>query len=238
MRPVSILCALLSALGFGAVLAEEYLPLGIDNFWEYDGVEGKHEVQTVTRTMLLWGTEVYVIEYSESTSNEGLENYWTTDPDGSVDIWGFYRTLDEWGDWGYLYNPPIRVLQPPLYLGKEWTTTVGQYSLPDSSFSGWLDFTFCVVEEGLVTVPAGTYYAYGIEQCLAAVRGRPLPDWVAIDGTSLDVPRARNPGNWWSGGIGCVQYSADDLYQLVQFNQPTPVTEVSWGRLKAEYRVR
>ena len=64
--------------------AQPYLPLAIGNFWQYLGVGGEQETQTVIGTVPIWGEDVWLIRYSESTNNNGLDNFWTAEPDGDV----------------------------------------------------------------------------------------------------------------------------------------------------------
>ena len=205
--------------------AEDYLPLFLGNHWEYDSVGGNHENQDVEDTMTIWGHEVYVIRYHESTDNEGLENYWTTQSDGDVELWGYHRTLD---GFGAVYDPPILLVDAPPYLGKTWSQEIDYYSYPGLVYTGTFEIGFEVYEEGWVSVPAGEFFAYGIGQALPP--GIPLG--VRLDGSVGDIQAAGEPWEWWSANVGQVQYGGNDLYQLSLYGLPTPIRTMSWGQIK------
>jgi hypothetical protein len=209
--------------------ADDYLPLQMGNRWEYTSSEGD-ETREVTGTIQLWGEEVYVIEYPESVFNLGLENYWTTNPEGDVFLWGFWRDDDTWG---MLYFPPIPMADAPLYLNKTWSHTFAVYELPDTNYIAENEIGFAVYSEGIISVPAGDFYAYGIGQFLPLGAGV-LGDHSVTGERVFDEPR-QEPTHWYSDGLGEVQYQATDLYQLVSFDQPVAVAQMSWGAVKALY---
>ena len=74
-----------------ALADPDYLPLQVGNTWSYEGSGGYAETMTVIGTTEVLGEVVSVIDYSASTSNEPLENYWTRASDGDVMLWGFFR---------------------------------------------------------------------------------------------------------------------------------------------------
>src|SRR5262245_19485316 len=112
----SVLILLILATGLCAApaLAENYLPLAVGNTWHYAAIGGHSEDQVVTATHVVWGTPTYVIDYQNSSSNAGLENYWTTDGAGDVLLWGWWRELE---GFGLLWQPPIPAVEGPLFLG-------------------------------------------------------------------------------------------------------------------------
>jgi len=132
----------------------------------------------------VWDEEVFVISYAPSTQNQGLENYWTTEPDGDVDVWGFWRPILEVG---FIYDPVIRLVDAPLYLGKTWSQTVDVYTLPGPVYSGTIELTYEVLEEGTVVVSGGSYYSFGIGQNLPAGLPAEFPATLALDGTELGM---------------------------------------------------
>jgi hypothetical protein len=208
-----------------ACLSQEYLPLSFGSSWHYEGVQGAQERQTVVGTVDVWGMSTRVIQFTESTHNPGLKNYWTTEPDRDVLLWGFNRK-----GFGWLYNPPIRVLDAPLFIGKTWSTTVQIFSVPDTVLVGTFPFAFTVYEEGVISVPAGSFSAFGIGSTT------PLPARYSISG---EVARAEPQGSadvWYSEGVGRVRYIADQRYDLESYGQPTPVLSATWGSIKRQFR--
>ena len=209
--------------------AEEYLPLQLGNRWEYTSPEGD-ETREVTGTFDLWGEEVYVIGYPESVHNLGLENYWTTNVEGDVFVWGFWVDEEEWG---VLYSPPIPVVDTPLYLDKTWSHTFDTYVLPDTTYAGQNEIGFRVYWEGVLSVPAGDFFAYGIGQYLPVGPGF-LGDRCISGELAVDQHR-EEPTCWYSDGVGEIQYWTSDVYRLVDFGQPVAVAQTSWGAVKALY---
>ena len=142
--------------------AEDFLPLQVGNRWEYTSTEGD-ETKEVTGTTELWGEEVFLIEYVESVNNIGLDQYWTTNAEGDAFVWGWWRDDHQYG---VLYDPPIPWVDAPLYLGKTWSHVFDAYTLPDTAYAGQNEIGLEVYWEGVLTVPAGEFYSYGIGQYL------------------------------------------------------------------------
>lgn len=215
------------------VLAQPYLPLAVGNHWSYQGIGGKHEQQTITGTTMILGRDVYVKSTTESSSNSGLENYWSTEPDGDVFLHGFYRNIEAFG---VVYDPPLRMVDAPLAMGKSWTTHAAIFYLPGMTPGESFDFTESVLEGAKkLTVPAGTFAAFGIGQTLAPPAARTLAGSpLALDGSVQAI--SAQASEWYSAGVGEVQFQADDLYQLSSYDFPTPVASTTWGKLKHWYR--
>src|SRR5712691_5245979 len=89
-------------------LADPWMPLGLGTRWEYRGVAGSHQVETITGFPGLHGRTVAAKYYSEGI-DAGLENYWLLAPDGSVLLAGFNTPS---AGLAVLYEPPIRL--PPV----------------------------------------------------------------------------------------------------------------------------
>jgi hypothetical protein len=51
-----------------------------------------------------------------------------TQPDGDVELWGFHRTLDAIG---FVYDPPVLLVDARLEVGKTWFHEIDYYSYPD-----------------------------------------------------------------------------------------------------------
>jgi hypothetical protein len=207
-----------------------YLPLGLGTTWSYETPARDAETMTVTGTIDLLSSTVTVIEYSESTANDSLENYWTTESDGDVLLWGFFRA--ESGGWGYAYDPPVRVVDAPLYVGKTWTIESQVLSLPGGAPTGTLSGELTVSWEGELTVPAGDFECFAIESVDTLPPPR-LPVDVRIDGR--ETGSSFYPTEWFSDGVGRVQYDSDTLYELVSY-LASPVERTSWSTIKTLFR--
>jgi len=207
-----------------------WFPMHIGNQWDYVRSDGANEVLTFTRTTTFGGREVFVLTYAPSPNNLGLENYWSAGPDGDVLLSGAFRYDD---DFGLLYDPPLPLVDVPLALGKRWTQTTRVTRLPDMVDLGTHTFGWEVYSEGFVSVPAGLHFAYGI--------GQTIPTAVLDHAPELDITGRRlsagpSATDWWSDGLGEVQYHSDALYRLTTFNFPTPTSATTWGAVKALYR--
>jgi hypothetical protein len=223
-------------LAFGALLAlcaapvysTEYLPLALGNRWSYETVEGSTDVQTVVGTTSIWGTSTYVIDYTESTFNEGLENYWTSGADGDVILWGFYRSI---GEFGVLYDPPVLGVDAPLFVGKTWTVQTNIYELPDTTFLAPSTLVFTVYEDTALALPAGVFQAFGI----GYVWDSPMS--TSLTGTLSRTLRGAEASDWYSDGTGLVQYSSgSQLFQLTGLDVPTSASNTSWGAIKGLFK--
>jgi hypothetical protein len=215
----------------GNVLSEDYLPLATGNQWIYAGAEGARETLHVTGRVVLWGAEVWATRYENSTYNEGLVDFWTVDSDGDVNLWGF--ALQDGS--GILYKPSVKVLDAPLYAGKEWSQIVMWYQLPDTTFGGWFNFTSRVDEEVDLVVPAGTFDSFGISHTIGSGLSGSFPEGLKLTGRICGTS-GRESMDWWADEVGEVQYQSDELYQLYSYSQPTWTRSSTWGGIKALYR--
>jgi hypothetical protein len=204
--------------------------LATGNFWSYIAEGGFQETKVVIGQVPIFQGSPFAIEYTLSDANQGLVNYWTAGPDGDVLLWGFFRE-----GWGYLYQPPVRMADAPLELGKSWTTSVNFFSLPDTIPVQAADLTFTVFEDQALTVPAGVFPSFGIG----------IPDPVAKNLTDgrhtlwgeVITDKSGSIENWYSLGVGMVQYSSGGLFQLETYtDRPVEVKVSSWGSVKALYR--
>lgn len=208
-----------------------YLPLSVGDAWSYDADPGTGETMTVVGTRELLDATVHVIDYSESTHNDSLENYWTREADGDVLLWGFFR--EEGGGWGYAYVPPIRWIDVPVFVGKTWTCTSQVYQLPSEvPLATPLVATVVVTWEGDLSVPAGTFSSIALSDAIMA-----HPDigrsGFALDGRASSL--RSDTEYWYSDSVGEVQYNLDALYQLSSYGV-APVETVTWARIKVLYR--
>ena len=213
----------------GADAASSFRPLEIGYFQEFDGIAGQHEAKAVVRNTMVFGNATSVVEYYDSDLNDGLENYWSVSPEGHVLLWGYFRRNDGFGQ---VYYPPIRMVDDPPYEGKTWTTHFRVYSLPDTILVNEGDLAFEVYEEGEVSVPAGTFYAYGIGRADSFSSLQNIHPGFEITGRRSDEVQPRSADKWWARGVGEVQYLTTDLYQLTNYGMPTPSRRSSFGHIK------
>ena len=221
---------ILVVLLVGPGAAGDYLPLEIGNFWSYVSEDGATEMRVVSEQVPVFQGNPYQIEYTSSAGNHGLINYWTSEPDGGVLLWGFSRP-----NLGYLYQPPIRMVDAPLYVGKTWTETTDIYSLPDTTFVQTAETIFWVAEDPELTVPAGVFPTFGIDEFSPDLQVL-LDSRFSLAGESR-TNMSRYVSQWFSLGVGVVQVDYNFILQLETYtDHPVAVEVSSWGAVKALYR--
>jgi hypothetical protein len=240
-----VIHALRPALGFLLALtlaptvarSETWQPLAVGSRWEYRGTGGGHQVETITGQTVVRGRVVAVKTYSEGP-DAGLQNYWLLDADGSVLLAGFVNPSAALAQ---AYEPPIRYLPVPPGVGPQPPQLIDVYDLFTNALVFHGDLRYEVVEEVTLALPAGSFHAFGVGQVISlpgpaiakggaiTLDGRRVP--AASPSISVAVPR-----DWYSEGVGVVQYQTGDLYQLLGFGMATPTAKSSWARLKRLYR--
>ena len=218
-------------LGARAAAEPVYLPLDQGATWSYATGTGGAERKTVDGMVEIFGETAQVIRYSESSSNEGLENYWTSSAAGDVYLWGFFRREDE--GWGYLYQPPILWIDAPLHVGKSWETEFQVYSLPDTILVSSAQYVLTTIWEGVVAVPAGDFQSFLVEGSFGMPEAAQdvSPDGRLLSGRSTTW-------DWFSDGVGLVQYgraASPNPYRLVDYGT-TPADATSWTTIKSLFR--
>ena len=213
------------------------LPLEVGNYWSYLGASGAHQVEIITGTQTVRGRTVFVKSYAEGI-DAGLENFWLLGPDGEVLLAGFNRTGD---GYAIAYEPPITICGGAPSVGDTWTTHTTAYNWPDTSVVTVFDITYGALEEVSLGVPAGTFPCIGVGQVAfatslasAGLASRGL----TLDGRQVAATRsaaANNASDWYSPGVGEVQYIANDTFRLAGYGNTTPVLGISMGQLKAKY---
>jgi hypothetical protein len=217
--------------------AADFLPLAVGNFWEYRGVNGSHQVETITGFTAVRGRVVAVKSYAEGV-DAGLQNYWLLDTDGSVLLAGF---RDQTGSPSWAYEPPIRMLPVPPTLGPQPVQHITIHDVDTDGIVDSFDIRIDVLADSILAVPAGSFHAFGAGQIsplpgpTAAVVARRALDGRALGSFPPSVSDIL-PTDWYSEGVGVVQYQAADVMQLVAYGRPTPVATSSWGALKRLYR--
>ena len=232
MRPfvVMYLGLALCAASAGSASAESYFPLQLGNTWHYSSEKDGAEVQSISRTDVVHGRDVFVNSFVASKLNLGLDQYWFEGPDGDLFLVGFYRKLD---GFGRLYDPPLLWLDAPLALGREWTSSSDVISLPDMTVLGTIQIGQRVYEAGPITVPAGTFEAFGVGQLIPRTDPMETLASTRLDGTRPTA--GTNASEWYAVGVGEIQYGFG-AFQLTAYEVPTEALASTWGRVKRAYR--
>jgi hypothetical protein len=223
-----------------ASLAQIYHPLHIGSQWEYFSVEEGDQTMTITGELTVLGTVARIRLQQEMSQT--YENYWTMDAAGNLYLHGA-RNYD--GDFELAYRPPIKFVSSPLYLGKSWVTQdIHLFYLDGTPWGGEpFDYPLEVYTEGMVSVPAGEFYAYGVGSEYG-----PLPAF-ASRGSVYDLRGRRLTGEsvrqgeaseWYAENVGEVlmsHFTDESLgFKLVSYDLPVPVQSLSWGRLRTLFR--
>jgi|SRR5262245_1741219 len=228
--------ALLLAFAPWSALAADWLPLQFGNRWEYRGDLGGQQTQDVIFAPKIHGREV-MAKLHGGDPDTGLQNFWLLDAGGNVLLAGFLRP----DGFGLAYEPPIRYFPVPPAVGPQPPQSVTIHDYLTDALVGTASARFDVLEDVTLVVPAGSFHAYGVGQ--VAVPG--TPDFASGKAFTLDgraLPAATPsigpsvPSDWFSEGVGVVQYRSSQLFQLVSFTVPTPVAHSSWARVKRLYR--
>ena len=238
--PALAAAALLSLRAAPAAGADQapFMPLEVGRYWEYAGISGAHQVETITGTRTILGRTVFVKSYAEGL-DAGLQNFWLTGPDGEVLLAGFDTATH---DLALAYDPPITFCGGAPSLGDVWITHVTVYNIADLSLFDTFDIAYSALELPMLSVPAGAFDCVGVGQVLVGpspARVRLAGRTVALDGRQLVGAQdalSTNATDWFAWGVGVVQYVTSDTYQLVGYGMPTAALRGSWGALKALYR--
>jgi len=223
----------LTCVALGAVLTVAdaqtvYLPLDVGRQWSYASSSGQTDTRTVIGTRDLLGTEVAVIQHSESTYYNDLQTYWVTEPDGDVYFAGFLRADGT----GYAYDPPACVLDAPPFPGRTWAFHSQRYSLPGGepagTYRGWLTVSW----RGILSLPVGDIDCVSIAPADSFLVNSSFG--YQSERASLSAPRLESI-RWFAPDMGIVQFRDYWIYELVDYST-TAVEATSWGRIKALYR--
>lgn len=139
------------------------------------------------------------------------------------------------------YDPPIKMVEAPLFLGRTWTTPGVQ--LHDLDGTPWdqepADSSLKVYSAESVVVPAGSFFAYGVGRDDAA------PPMRGKDGSGYDVfgyrlgPAGRDVRDeattWYADGVGVVQLAgsmAGQVHSLLAYGPAVTAETMTWGRVK------
>jgi len=222
------------------VLSEDYFPLTVGSHWEYySEVFGQMSTSIVGEEDIL-GVTTRVRR--QVRSDQLIENYWSKDASGNVFLHG---AVNFTYPFEAAYVPPIKMVEPPLFVGKGWVTNgIQGYDLDGTPWDDVpFDYPLRVYTEGVIAAPGGDFYSYGVGYDtpfgLVLNTGQGMFDVLGrrIAGSQLATDNATE---WYSSGVGVVQ-SCDYTdrqyaFKLVSFELPSvPMQEATWGRVKALY---
>ncbi len=245
----SLFACIVSALAGAAVLAGAaaadargmtYHPLEVGTQWQYHSNAFGDHTMRITGELVVLGEVVRVRLQQESIQT--YENYWSQDEDGNFYLHGA-RNHD--GIFQAAYWPPIQILAAPLHSGKTWVTKGIQAYLLDGTPHPWAPFDYAVLvhDEGMVSVPAGDFYAYGV--------GREFDEPILLGaGGALYDPCGRRVSagrsgrsdatTWYAAGVGEVVFGDidDEQYrnQLVSWSPPVSNDTMTWGQVRSLFR--
>lgn len=234
--------ALLTLLGASAPWSASHaawLPLAIGNKWQYvDDTEDAH-IEEITDLGHVRGRRMFVKSYIGG-QDDGLVNFWQIGTDGSVLLGGYYRAAQPFG---LVYEPPVRIFPGSPVVGTEWTTHTIAIAIPDNVIFAEFDLYWAVAEEVTLSPPAGTFHCFGVGQVAPpAVAFAPEGQAWGIDGrvarraTGVLGTGPASATEWYSDGVGLVQFDTGVPYVLQSYDVPTPAVTSSWGRIKGLYR--
>lgn len=232
----SLALAMSLALIPACALGAPWLPLTAGMRWEYRGAGGQHQIETITGFTTLHGRVVAVKSYAEG-ADAGLQNYWFLAPDGSVMLAGF---LNPSASLAWVYEPPVRYLPVPPVVGPGPDVLTSVHDLFTDALLFQTSMRFDVTEQVTLAVPAGSFPTFGVGRLVNLPGPGTAPQLaLTMDGRALPPPA---PGifyiqstDWFSEGVGVVQYQSFELLQLVGFGSPVPVAHSSWARVKRLY---
>jgi hypothetical protein len=235
---IPITLALLAVLTAPAAHAGDWLPLIVGNHWDYvDGSSAAYSEQ-ITGSISLLGRTVFVKSYIGGSDN-GLVNYWQSDASG-VYLAGFDNAS---AAFALAYDPPIKWLAVPPALNAIWHTPAVAYELPAMTVFANLDIQLQVMEDVVLTVPAGNFHCFGVGQVpIAGAQDGVVLSSIGQEFT-LDGRRVRagaqtlsDATDWYSDNVGDVQIRSSALWMLSSYGAPTATAASTWGAIKRLYR--
>jgi hypothetical protein len=217
----------------------EYYPLAIGTMWYYENDLGETNLMSIVREETLLGAMTHV---RLKQGSQVIETYWSVDTDGHVYLHGG-RNFTYPFELAYL--PPLRMVDAPLYLGKEWVTEdVGLYDFQGNFQGDEFDYPLEVYFEGELVLPAGTFHSYGIGFDLNPVFvDGPSGEIYDVQLNRIDPSDARSREDvtdWYTDGVGPVQYTIttppETWFKLHWWNPSTRARESTWGQIKTLFK--
>lgn len=224
----------------GRVEALTYHPLEVGFQWEYYSTLDGYQTMTITGERDILGIVTRVRRQEEQI--QVFENFWTDDTEGNLYLHGAVNLTD---GFEVAYFPPIQMVDAPLYLGKAWVTeNIGLYDLDGTPWDVEIDYPLRVYTEGIVTVPAGDFYAYGVGYDVGPIviesESGQLFDIFGRRIEETEEDRIDNATEWYSVDVGLVQhtYLADEElgFKLLSYEFPVAISATTWGGLRLLFR--
>ena len=218
-----------------AATYSSYLPLEIGDRWAYSSdLVGPDIKEVVSGPNPVFGNS-FMIRYLVSDHSPGLENHWTSNDEGDVYLHGFRRRNPRLA---FFYDPPLKVVDAPLYPGKTWISAVDLATTPGGPSIGRYVVRYTVTQPESHIVEGVEIVAFGVMETtesegVAGVGTEWLTDGRPSDSGKADpvVP------HWWAPGVGEIQYRSIGIFHLVGFSLPRVANEAStWSDLKKLYR--
>lgn len=236
--PLLGLLALLTSVSTNSV-AYNYQPLGMGSQWTYEGPGGGIHVMTIMGERTVLGVVTRIRHQAED--GQTYENYWTSDDDDHLYLHGAYNYE---ADLGWAFEPPIKYVDAPLFAGKTWITEdIYMYGLDGTPWGGEpFDYPVRVYSEGLIEVPAGEFYSYGLGYDIGAevVVSRDGRSYTLLGRALEIVPKIPddNTTNWFCDGVGEPKfgYIYGEQHLLLSYDLPVSVVTTTWGRVRALFR--
>lgn len=147
-----LICTLSAVVAHSAAAEADHLPFTEGIIYEYERLPpnlGMY-VAYFSGTAEVGGANVHVQHFEGPPSP--LLAFWSVTPDGDKLYHGFHDSSP------VLWQPPILMLDEPLYVGKSWEVD------SQSSEGIAVHIRFDVTAFGEVAVPAGTYQAFTIRE--------------------------------------------------------------------------
>ncbi len=229
---ILIALVLLSTLA----VAGTYLPLEEGNRWAYSGDIVGPDIKEIASGPDPQFYNSYPVLYDVSDHSLGLKNYWSTNDEGDVFLHGFARLSPRVSRF---YEPPLKVVDGPLFPGKTWTSTVTVYEVPGGPAVGFFNVEYTVTEPDLVLINGQEYEAHGILEAQVLSAAGVGSEWTT-DGRPFDLAKENDVivPHWWVENIGEVRYRSIGIFELIDFFIHGIVAndDVSWSDLKQNYR--
>lgn len=217
-----------------------YLPLEIGRTWFYDGDEGTDQITTIESPVSIQGVLTTARLQENSGANEDMfRNFWTRNEEGDL----FLHAAQNLGaGLAWRYEPPILYLDAPLEVGKTWTTRFNACEdIGAGPCTEALAITFLVTAEGAITVTAGTFSTFEVQEV------EPSPDLTFGDDVRFNLLGHRLPEDhgasdggahdWYADGVGVVRQDVGgETLNLVVVNSPTPTLDSTWSTLKSLFQ--
>jgi len=234
---------LLTACAFllvaGAALAQGFLPLAVGNRWSYTSDLVGPDIREVIYGPDPLFEDTYVIEYDVSDHSPGLRNTWSADEEGDVFLHGFRRIEPRVARY---YDPPLRLVNAPLYAGKTWAVTTNISSTIGGPVISTMTIRYTVTEPVTVVVDGRERQAWGVLESVELATNKAAgigTEW-ATDGRPFDLAKADDVivPHWWVRDVGEVQYRSIGIFTLVDYflNGIVGNEDLSVSELKRAFR--